>query len=74
MIKKAAVAVVVLIAAGAAVRLGVSRSLPRAVPTTHVQRGRVQVTVYTMGDLRASRSVQLAAPPMGGQLQIVHLA
>jgi multidrug resistance efflux pump len=39
-----------------------------------VQRGRVQVTVYTMGDLRASRSVQLAAPPMGGQLQIVHLA
>jgi len=73
-IKKAAVAVVVLIAAGAAVRLGVSRSLPRAVPTTHVQRGRVQVTVYTMGDLRASRSVQLAAPPMGGQLQIVHLA
>ena len=74
MIKKAAVALVVLIAGGAAVRLGVSPSLPRAVPTTHVQRGRVQVTVYTMGDLRASRSIQLAAPPMGGQLQIVHLA
>lgn len=74
MIKKAAVALVVLIAGGAAVRLGVSRSLPGAVPTTHVQRGRVQVTVYTMGDLRASRSIQLAAPPMGGQLQIVHLA
>jgi len=73
-IKKAAVALVVLIAGGAAVRLGVSPSLPRAVPTTHVQRGRVQVTVYTMGDLRASRSIQLAAPPMGGQLQIVHLA
>jgi len=73
-IKKAAVALVVLIAGGAAVRLGVSRSLPGAVPTTHVQRGRVQVTVYTMGDLRASRSIQLAAPPMGGQLQIVHLA
>ena len=43
-------------------------------PTTRVQRGRVQVTVYTVGDLRASRSVQLAAPPMGGQLQIVQLA
>ena len=43
-------------------------------PTTHVQRGRVQVTVYTIGDLRASRTVQLAVPPMGGQLQIVQLA
>jgi multidrug resistance efflux pump len=73
-VKKAAVAILVLVAAGAAVRLGMSRSTPRTVPTTHVQRGRVQVTVYTMGDLRASRSVQLAAPPMGGQLQIVHLA
>ena len=49
-------------------------SLQRTVPTAQVQRGRVQVTVYAVGDLRASRAVQLAAPPMGGQLQIVHLA
>ena len=47
---------------------------PKTVPTAHVQRGRVQVTVYTVGDLRASRAIQLAAPPMGGQLQIVQLA
>jgi len=53
---------------------GVSASTPKAVPTAHVQRGRVQVTVYTVGDLRASRSMQLAVPPMGGQLQIVRLA
>jgi HlyD family secretion protein len=53
---------------------GVSASMPKAVPTTHVQRGRVQVTVYTVGDLRASRTMQLAVPPMGGQLQIIHLA
>jgi multidrug resistance efflux pump len=73
-IRKAAAAIVLLLAAGVAVRLGASRAVPKTVPTTHVQRGRVQVTVYTIGDLRASRSVQLAAPPMGGQLQIVHLA
>jgi HlyD family secretion protein len=32
------------------------------------------VTVYTVGELRGTRSVQLAVPPMGGQLQIVKLA
>jgi HlyD family secretion protein len=72
-IKKAALVIVVLLAVGAAGLLGVSRSAPKTVPTTHVQRGRVQVTVYAVGDLRASRSIQLAAPPMGGQLQIVQL-
>ncbi|MGH9144547.1 MAG: efflux RND transporter periplasmic adaptor subunit [Vicinamibacterales bacterium] len=74
MIRKATITMVALLAAGAAARLGLSRSAPTTVPTTHVQRGRVQVTVYTVGDLRAARAVQLAAPPMGGQLQIVHLA
>jgi multidrug resistance efflux pump len=73
-IKKLAIALVVLLATGIAVVRGVSPAASRTVPTTHVQRGRVQVTVYTVGDLRASRAVQLAAPPMGGQLQIVHLA
>jgi len=66
--------VLVLLVAGIAVVRGVSPALPRTVPTAHVKRGRVQVTVYTVGDLRASRSAQVAAPPMGGQLQIVHLA
>jgi HlyD family secretion protein len=73
-IRTVAIAIVVLLAAGIAVLRGVSPAASRTVPTTHVQRGRVQVTVYTVGDLRASRAVQLAAPPMGGQLQIVHLA
>ena len=50
------------------------RQLPRTVPTAQVQHGRVQVTVYTVGELRATRTVQLAVPPMGGQLQIVKLA
>ena len=74
MIRNAAIAVVVLLFAGLAALRGVTPSSPKTVPTTHVRRGRVQVTVYTVGDLRASRATQLAAPAMGGQLQIVHLA
>jgi multidrug efflux pump subunit AcrA (membrane-fusion protein) len=71
----AALAVVVLLlVAGIAVAFGMSPSPAKTVPTTHVQRGRVQVTVHTIGDLRASRSVQLSVPPMGGQLQLVRLA
>jgi len=74
MIRNAVIAVCVLLVAGIAVLRGMSPSLPKTVPTAHVQKGRVQVTVYTIGDLRASRAMQLAVPPMGGQLQIVHLA
>jgi HlyD family secretion protein len=75
MIGKAALALVVLCAvAGVALFRNVASAPSRTVPTVHVQHGRVQVTVYTAGDLRASRAVQLAAPPMGGQLQIVQLA
>ena len=74
MIKKAAIAIVVLLAAGAAVLRSVSAAAPKAIPTAHVQRGRVQVTVYTVGDLRAARAMQLTVPPMGGQLQILKLA
>jgi HlyD family secretion protein len=53
---------------------GVAPASARTIPTAHIQRGHVQVTVYTTGDLRAARSAQLAVPPMGGQLQIVQLA
>ncbi|PYR40751.1 MAG: hypothetical protein DMF93_10215 [Acidobacteria bacterium] len=62
------------IAAGVAAVRAVSSSGPKTVPTAHVQRGRVQVKVYTVGELRGTRSIQLAVPPMGGQLQIVKLA
>jgi multidrug efflux pump subunit AcrA (membrane-fusion protein) len=69
----AAVAVILIIS-GFAVARGMSPVAARTIPTVRVQRGRVQVTVYTTGDLRAARSVQLAVPPTGGQLQIVDLA
>src|SRR5262245_59829080 len=66
--------VVLLLAAGIAVVRGMSSSSARSIPTARVQQGRVQVTVYTVGELRGTRAVQLAVPPMGGQLQIVKLA
>lgn len=53
------------------------RGLPkteRAIPTTRVKRGSVESRVYTTGELRAARSAILVAPPVGGGLQIVHLA
>jgi len=70
----AGVAIAVIAALALAIGRGVSAAAPRTVPTTRVQRGRVDVTVFTNGDLRAARTAQLAVPPMGGQLQIVKLA
>jgi HlyD family secretion protein len=66
-----AIAVCALLALGWS-RIG-SRSA-RHVPTARVQRGHVQVTVYTSGELRAGRAQQMIAPPIGGNLQIVKLA
>ncbi len=60
-----------------AVALAWTRLVPAAarhIPTARVQRGRVQVTVYATGELRAGRAAQLVAPPTGGNLQIVKLA
>jgi HlyD family secretion protein len=63
----AAIAVVVL-------RSALTASSAAAIPTARVQRGPVQVKVFTTGELRAARSMQLIAPPVGGNLQIVQLA
>jgi len=49
-------------------------SAAATVPTARVQRGPVQVKVLTNGELRAARSNQIIAPPIGGNLQIVTLA
>lgn len=53
-----------------------SRVVPEAsrIPTVALQSGRVTVRVHATGDLRATRSVQMFVPPMGGQLTIVSLA
>ena len=44
------------------------------VPTTHPERGDLQVRIYTRGELSANRSVAVSAPGIGGTMQIVHLA
>lgn len=46
----------------------------RSMPTTRVQRGNLDLTVYTRGELRPLRTTMLTAPPVRGQLQITYLA
>jgi HlyD family secretion protein len=72
-----AVAAVVLCAVVGVVA-GVRRTAPAAaagdVPTARVKRGDLDMKVYVTGELRASRSEMLLAPPIGGgSLQITHL-
>lgn len=44
------------------------------VPVAAVQQGTVEVAVHTNGEIRASRAIQVFAPPVGGILTIVSLA
>jgi len=44
------------------------------IPTARVKRGTVETKVYTRGELRPTKTAMLVAPPVGGTLQIVHLA
>lgn len=68
---------VVLCAVGgvlAAVRRSNSTTANNDVPTTRVKRGDLNMQVYVTGELRASHSEMLTAPPIGGgALQITHL-
>ncbi|HMD34190.1 MAG TPA: hypothetical protein VKH42_04440, partial [Vicinamibacterales bacterium] len=75
--RRLAVVSLVIVLLGGALALAVTRAAPapaRRIPTARVQRGRVQVTVYTIGELRAGRAAQLIAPPIGGNLTIVKFA
>lgn len=64
-----------LLSAGAAAALQVlGKAEVRGIPTTRVQRGDLDLTVYTRGELRPIRSTMLVAPPVRGQLQITYLA
>jgi multidrug efflux pump subunit AcrA (membrane-fusion protein) len=66
---------VVAIGIGAAITVAVpalpARTSP--VPTAHVTKGPLKLTVYTTGELRAGRTATLVAPPVGGMLRIVKL-
>jgi multidrug resistance efflux pump len=69
------VAIVILIAVGAAIAIAVPRLPERgsAIPTSRVTRGPLKLTVYATGDLRAGRSMTLTAPPVGGLLRVVNM-
>ncbi|MGH9495547.1 MAG: efflux RND transporter periplasmic adaptor subunit [Candidatus Sulfotelmatobacter sp.] len=72
----AVIAVVLCATVGvlAAVRHGSSTSTAADVPTTRVKRGDLEMKVYVTGELRASHSEMMTAPPIGGgALQLTHL-
>ena len=68
-------ALVLALAGGAAV-FGLSdlSPAPERIPTTRPVRGDMEVRVHTLGELGPRRAMALAAPSVGGMLQIVTLA
>jgi HlyD family secretion protein len=70
----AALLLAVLLAAAWYTRRTITASESAAIPTARIQRGAVQVKVFTTGELRAARSAQMIAPPIGGNLQVVGIA
>lgn len=68
------VLVVALVGVSAGVWATMTPADSVAIPVAPVQRGPVTVTVRAVGDIRASRTVQVFTPPAGGTLTIVNLA
>ena len=71
-----AVVLLAVAAIGAAIVFAVPRLPDRgaAIPTAHVVKGPLNLTVYATGDLRAGRTQTLMAPPVGGMLRVVQMA
>ncbi|HVH85950.1 MAG TPA: HlyD family efflux transporter periplasmic adaptor subunit [Terriglobales bacterium] len=65
--------VAVLIGKGALSAARSFSSPEKPVPTARVERGDVQVDVFTSGELRAPHSISLIAPSVNGTLQIVSM-
>jgi multidrug efflux pump subunit AcrA (membrane-fusion protein) len=75
--KRRVAALIVLVAlVGTAAVFGLSDLSPgpSRIPTTRAVRGDIDVRVYTSGELGPRQSIALAAPTVGGMLQIVKLA
>jgi len=77
-VKRAALLVTVIVALLGTAALvygvpGLAQHGPR-IPTTHPERGDLQVRIYTRGELSAEKSVAVSAPGVSGTMQIVHLA
>jgi len=71
-----AAVLITVVAAGAAMMFAGSRLPERqsTVPTTHLTKSPLKLTVHSTGDLRAGRTLTLVTPPVGGgSLRIVKL-
>jgi HlyD family secretion protein len=68
-------AAVLVIAAGAAIAIGMPTLPERSdgIPTTRVAKGRLELNIHAVGELRAGRTVTLITPPVGGMLRIVRM-
>ena len=68
-------AAVLVIAAGAALAIGMPTLPERSdgIPTTRVAKGRLELNIHAVGELRAGRTVTLITPPVGGMLRIVRM-
>jgi multidrug resistance efflux pump len=76
--RKIIVSVIVLVLAFFVAKgvLVAARSLgnsEKPIPTVKVERGDVEIEVFTSGELRAPNSASLVAPPVDGTLQIVSM-
>jgi HlyD family secretion protein len=72
----AVIAVVLCAVVGVVAAVRRTSTVPTAneIPTTRVKRGDLDMKVYVTGELKASHSEMLTAPPIGGgALQITHL-
>lgn len=68
-----ALALLLALSAGVRVTLRQWRPATREVPTARVRRGNLEIKVYSTGELRPSKSMNLIAPPVSGGLQIIHM-
>lgn len=71
-----AVAVLLLAAAAAGTTTALKRLHPakRELPTIRVQRGNLELKIYTEGDLRAGKTAMLTAPSLNSALHLIYIA
>ena len=50
------------------------KSTGKQIPTARVMRGDLEIRVFATGELRATKSMSMMAPSVGGALQIIKLA
>jgi len=65
--------IAVLIGKGVLVAARSFSTPEKPIPTVRVERGDVEIDVFTSGELRAPHSISLMAPPVNGTLQIVSM-